>query len=196
MTTHDDDHPRPRVGVPASPAAMDAELAALGEAPLGPDELTDELEVDDDPDVRTVATLVAIAHTDLHEAPPLSELSQRRVWARLEGRIAAAGLARDHALRASGEVVLDPAAPAANSGPGWRSVIAGLAVAAVLILPRLSSAPAPASSSAAEHASVQALGATARDAVSALGDAGEARARSLASSYATRLRSEEGGGSR
>lgn len=173
MTTHDDN----------------AELLALGEVPAR----DHEREVDDDPDVRTVSTLVAIATADVAGQPPLSELSRRRVWAKLEGRIAAAGLAQEHALRTVAGAA-DPAASAANSGPGWRSVIAGLAVAAVLILPRLSSSPEPAvDRSPQAREAAQAQGELAREMVSALGDQGEARARGLASSYAARLSAGEGG---
>ena len=176
MTTDHDNEP-----------ATDAELAALGEAPAG----VQERDVEGDPDVRTVATLVAIAHADVAAATPLSELSRRRVWAKLEGRIAAAGLAQDHALRA---VVSDPGARAANAGPGWRSVVAGLAVAAVLILPRLSTDPDPGPAvSPAEREARIAQGEALRQAVSALGDQGESRARELASSYAARLPHTDGG---
>lgn len=174
------------------PAATDAELAALGEPPAG----MQERDVEGDPDVRTVATLVAIANTDVASAPPLSELSRRRVWAKLEGRIAAAGLAQHHAI--SAHMVADPAATAANAGPGWRSVLAGLAVAAVLILPRLSAVPDPGASAGAASSPAQrqarvAEGEALRQAVSGLGNQGESRARDLASGYAARLSNADGG---
>lgn len=171
MTTHDDN------------SRVETELAALGE----PAPSRGEHDVEGDPDVRTVATLVAIAHTDPATLPPLSALSRRRVWSTLEGRLAAVAF--------TPPVVTDPHAPAANVGPGWRAVLLGLAAAAVLILPRVGAGGAEidaAELTAAERERLEQLGAQAREGVAALGDQGEPRARDLAAKYAARLSAHGG----
>lgn len=169
-------------------SAMAVELAAIGEAELTADELAltgDELApTGDDPDVATVATLVGIGTTDPASLPDLSPLALRRVWKRLEGRVAAAAFAP--------VVDEDPHAPAANDGRGWRSVVAGLAVAAgFLLVPRLVTPPPTAMPVAETDVSIE-LGPEARALLDTLGDHGATRARSMADAYAQRL-GENGG---
>ena len=174
---NDDDRPEHGAATAERPldrarARVEAELAALGEAPADDEELA--FAVDEDDDVCTVATLVALSRWPA-SAEPLDALARHRVWQRVAARVA--------------EPVVDPHEPAANGGAsGWRGVLASLAlVAGVALVLRLDVAPPL---SAADRAAMLSAGELAR---AQLGDApaGE-RARALAEGDEARLRAARG----
>lgn len=190
-------------------ARIEAELAALGEAPL--DSPDAQLELDDfdfaargadvslDADVATVATLASWADPEPDGAleDDLSELAMHRVWRTIERRAPA---------QASAE-----ASPSTNgqadapSGRRWGLVVAGLSIAAALLLiPVLvPSGPAPSDAeTAAQTASretsredLDMLSEQAKRGLDALpGPHGTARVESMAQDYAQRLASTRGRG--
>ena len=162
---------------PADAERIAAELAALGEGPLGDEELAFvSTTAPGHPDVATVATLVSLS---TWQAPTqgLQPLERHRVWRRIAQRTPAP--------------VAEPDEPAANGVAGWRGLVAGLAlVAGVVLLPRFETPPAP---TAEDREATQSMGEAARGVLQALpGEQDGTRARSLAEGYAERLRSGQG----
>jgi len=187
MTTSHHEHPPLRGDRPPPDAErIAAELAALGEAPADDDELAfvsasalgRQLELPPDPDVRTVATLVELS---AWEPPPqgLSELELHRAWRAITPRMSPPA------------TVVDPEGPAANGVPGWRGMVAGLAlVAGVVMLPRFDAPPAPTEE---QRAATQSVGEVAREVLDTLpGEQDATRARHLAEGYAERLHAARG----
>jgi dihydropteroate synthase len=169
---------------PSDDVAIAQELAALGELPVEDDELRFHRAGADaraDADVATVATLVEIGGGEHFEGDtrPLSEIERRRAWNRVADRLESSG----HAVKR-----------AVGSRSVWRSVVAGLAMAAgVAIIPRIVpdgpvANSAPARSSAAE---AEAVAEAARSGLEALGDEYDTdRAEGVLSEYADRLKKE------
>jgi hypothetical protein len=154
---------------------VERELATLGEAALAPDEevLLSRSDKEAHEEERAIAVLV-----ELSTLPPqedLSQLERLRVWRKVEALRRTAGLE-------NGDV-------APSGGARWRSVVAGLAVAAGVALwvrgqpvERARGDDSPA---------VKALAEEARRGLEALdGSTGTKRARTLARTYAERLEVE------
>lgn len=137
------------------------ELEQLGERPLGADEL---LHTQDDPDVRTVQTLLGLSEPQARGSD-LTALDRRRVW-----RKVAASRPDD--------------APRPTRPHAWRSILVGLSVAAGVALMARPRSPAPASTSAA----LDDLAVEARRGLESLeGPSGAKRAQRLAQEYGERL---------
>jgi anti-sigma-K factor RskA len=159
-----------------SASKVERELAALGEAPLAPEEevLLARSDGETHEEARTIAALV-----ELSTAPPEEELSQLdrfRIWRKVEASRPAAGALEDEAHP--------------TSLPRWRSVVAGLAVAAGVAL-WVRGQPVE-RTRASDSPSVKALAEEARRGFAALGGtSGTKRARTLARTYARRLEVEE-----
>lgn len=163
-----------------------AELAALGEGPLGAAELKFVASGGStlaDSDVATVGTLIGFGHPP--RLDPLDELATRRVWSAVAGRTA-------------GQSVSTTDGQAASSSPVMlRTVLAGFAVAASLVLvprlgPQTDQSPEVRQ---ADLAALSALGDQARAGLAKLpGDADTQRASSVADDYAARLAATKKGG--
>ncbi|MEM6295447.1 MAG: hypothetical protein AAGA54_29505 [Myxococcota bacterium] len=192
------------------------ELAALGEEPLGPDEVAFAMGgggLRSDLDVSTVETLARWAETpedsdspDAEAAFELSELARARVWRTVELR----------ASRAEGEGEAEVQAPSAQPETGsGRGVLLGFVVAAVavaagvLLVPVLTPDAGPSSTpdSVAEVTpsggpsaeELEMLSLSARSGLDALDrlsgePTGTARAEAMAQDYADRLASQRGRG--
>ncbi|MCA9706708.1 MAG: hypothetical protein KDK70_12725, partial [Myxococcales bacterium] len=142
-TSHHDPRLASSVGPPSADAErIAAELLALGEDALDDDELAFvATTAHDDPDVRTVATLVDLS-TWQAPAEGLLPLERHRVWRSIAQRALAPAASRVDAFEVA--EVAEPTEPAANGGSGWRGLVAGLAlVAGVALLPRFDAPPAP-----------------------------------------------------
>ncbi len=188
------------------------ELAALGEEPLGEDELafTRASSREDDGmlfdiDVATVNTLVGWAS---HEHDPgddragqpdrssLTEFARHRVWRDVQRRAQHSGTGPEHA-----DPQPETASNSSSGGRGWGLSVIGLAVAAgVLLVPVLSadfgrSEPGAERVGQLDEAELQVLGEQARRGLDALpGPVGTERVESLAESYSKRLESRRGRG--
>jgi hypothetical protein len=159
--------------------AIARELAALGELPVEDEEIRFHRAGADtraDVDVATVATLVSIGH-DEPDRRPLSEIEDRRVWNRVADRLEAGGAAVVTRVVGNRSV--------------WRSVVAGLAMAAgVALIPRLVP-DGPAANSAAQQVDAEAIGDAARSGLKSLGDEYDTdRARGVLSEYTARMDEE------
>lgn len=159
--------------------AIARELAELGEQPVDDDEVRFHragAEVGSDIDVATVATLMAIGHGE-RDARPLSQIEDRRTWNRVADRLESAGVVR--LKRAVG------------SRSVWRSVVAGLAMAAgVALIPRIVP-DGPAANSPAPQVDAEAIGDAARSGLEALGkDYDTDRAKGVLADYAARMQEE------
>lgn len=179
------------VGANAQPdeGRIAAELAALGEDPLGAAELqfvATQGATLSDPDVATTDTLIGLGHPPT--LLPLDELAVRRVWGSVAGRTGTVGSSAappvTHGASSTNPVML-------------RTVLAGFAVAASLVLvPRLG--PQTDRSPEVRQADQEALsvlGDQARAGLAKLpGDADTERATSLADDYAARLAARTRGG--
>jgi len=155
---------------------VERELAALGEAALAPAEevLLSGSDGEAHGEERAIAALV-----ELSTLPPqedLSQLERLRIWRRVE------------ALRRTVGLQHEEVAP--SGGTRWRSVVAGLAVAAGVAL-WMRGQPVE-SARAGDSPSVKALAEEARRGLEALdGATGTKRARTLARNYARRLEVEK-----
>ncbi len=174
-----------KVGANAQPdeGRIAAELAALGEDPVGAAELqfvATQGATLGDPDVATTGTLIGLGYPP--SLLPLDELAARRVWSSVAERTGSS--AASHSTSVANPVML-------------RTVLAGFAVAASLVLvPRLG--PQTDRSPEVRQADQEALsvlGDQARAGLATLpGDADTQRATSLADDYAARLAAQTKGG--
>jgi hypothetical protein len=147
------------------------ELEALGEEPLGADELAMLAgeAIDDEPAVASTARLIELSQP--FEAPPLSELDRQRVWRTIEQRRGTA---------TGGDAASRRWAP-------WIGVALAIAAAAVMLV--LLPGDDETSASGPSAAEVAEVGEQARSALRALDDGlgDTARAERLSADYQRRL---------
>jgi hypothetical protein len=159
---------------PDSASTVARELAALGEAALAPEEeeLLSRSEGETHGEARTIAALV-----ELSTLPPdedLSQLERLRIWRKV-------ATSRPTTASQSEEVAL-------SVSSRWRSVVAGLAVAAGVALWVRGQ---PVERTGAGDSSIKTLADEARRGLQGIeGTTGTERARTLARTYARRLEVE------
>jgi hypothetical protein len=188
MTTHEHSDDGGRSGGAAIDRDLIArELAVLGESPPDGSELdwaSTYGQDDGDEEVATTRALFRVAASHPGTSEALSPIETRRVWKRLAGRLEPLHAKRAERMGGGGT----------DTGRRMFAVLA-MAAAVVLVTRLAMVGQAPASVSGDEsRALTEALGEQARASLHHLGgEVDGARARALADSYATRLRTDREG---